>query len=125
METKKAAPGGTAFLKRLDCCDGPRSLWEVVAEGSEQHIVHALGRNARRAGRYVATARPTALGEVGILQARLKAALGALVELVPEACGGFLNKADIAGASAAAAGIEVVERRGLGAQPELLAAILP
>src|SRR5579864_9358568 len=70
-------------------------LRQVIAERGPNHVVNGLGLNATRAG-------PGISAEVGVLNAPAEAAMGALVDLVPEAEGSFVDEARIAGASSAA-----------------------
>src|SRR5690349_25176158 len=72
----------------------PTRLGDVVAERRPHHVVDSLGPYPRRRSNPVIP-RPTALGQIGILEAPPKPALRSLVELVPETKGGFLNEADI------------------------------
>src|SRR5260370_11962547 len=75
-------------------------LRNVVAERGEDHVVDALWRDRgrRRSGWSASGSRPSRLGYIGVLHSELEAALGTLVELVPEAERAFLDQADIAGA---------------------------
>ena len=94
---EKGGSQGAALRHSLDFL-----LRQVVAEGSEEHVVYGVGTNGRRAGQAV-TSRPTGPFHVGPLQAPLDSALLALVNLVPEAQGAFHDVASIARAGAAGA----------------------
>jgi hypothetical protein len=99
-EKKKGSPGEATLLlpylrRRLpELTQGHSGLREVVAERSPDHVVDGLWRNA-------SGTRPSRLGYVGVLQAPLYAALGAVVELMPEAQGGFHYVADVSRAGPA------------------------
>src|SRR5258706_12845206 len=76
---------------------GPPIAWpelrQVIAERGEPHVVDGLGLNPSRPG-------PAALGYVRVLETPTDSTLGALVHLMPEAQGAFLDEADVARAGA-------------------------
>src|SRR5258708_18942569 len=63
-------------------------LRQVIAEGGEDHVVDGLRLDAPRP-------RPAALRDVGVLETPANSTLRALVHLMPEAQGAFLDKADV------------------------------
>src|SRR5579864_5122031 len=70
-------------------------LRQVIAERGPNHVVNGLGLNATRAG-------PGISAEVRVLNAPAEAAVGALVDLVPEAEGPFVDEASIPSAGSSA-----------------------
>src|ERR1700739_5136966 len=76
-------------------------LRNIVAERSEQHVVHGLRRNAHRRRDAVVTG-PSGLRDVGILNAPPNSALRSGINLVPEADGAFGDRPTVARAGSAA-----------------------
>src|SRR6266851_8542353 len=68
-------------------------LRQVIAERGEHHVVDGLGLDASRPG-------PAALGYVRVLETPTDSTLRALVHLMPEPQGTFLNDADVTRARA-------------------------
>src|ERR1700737_2274197 len=95
-QIKKGQPGEELPLFRPQGRDGLPIPWlglrQVIAEGSEHHVVVGLRLEACSTG-------PTALGDIRILNAPAEATLGSLVELVPETRCPFLDDPDVSRAS--------------------------
>ena len=93
---------------------GSPGLGEVVAEGSEHHVVDGLGTLAhtRNTGRGAGVVTgPADLLEVGVLNTPTQAALRALVDVVPETESALDDLVNVSGASATAGRSR---RRGIG-----------
>ncbi len=81
-------------------------LRQVIAEGSEEHVVNGCRVSARWVGCFGAFAGPGLLGQVRVLQAKLQAALRSVVGLIPEPQRAFPDVLGIAVTIRQAAGIE-------------------